>query len=134
MPGTVGCENSRIASTPLGLRTRFSSAKPASTLDRFRSAKAIVNAIEQRIRERQLQRITLNKAELRRFFFASSSIGRQKSIPTTGAAVFSKISMLKSPVPQPTSSTCASGASLALFFSPPSSPSDVDVRGQQVIQ
>ena len=39
--------------------------------------------------------------------FANFSIGRQKSMPVTSAAVFSNSSMLKSPVPQPTSRTRA---------------------------
>src|SRR5215211_3392222 len=103
-----GLENSSTATQPPGFKTLASSARPLSTLDRFRNPKAIVatsNVPSRKGRSNASPSIKRMRPEV--LPAAISNIGRQKSVPTTPAPVVSNNVSDKSPVPHATSRTRA---------------------------
>ena len=107
-PGIVGFENSSTATVPPVFKTRKSSRNPSSTFARLRKPKAMLTASNESSRNGSFNASPSMKgiALAASFRAALSSIGRQKSTPTTRAFSDSNNVMAKSPVPQATSSTC----------------------------
>src|SRR5829696_6526085 len=102
----AGLENSSTATQPPGFKTLESSARPLSTLDRFRNPNAIVatsNVPSRKGRSNASPSIKRTRPDV--LPAAISNIGRQKSVPTTPAPVVSNNVSDKSPVPQATSRT-----------------------------
>jgi len=104
--GFAGLENSSTATHPPGFKTLRSSAKPPATLARLRKPNAIVTTSNDSSRNGKLSASPSIKGIRSEVFLAAiSSIGRQKSVPTTLAPVISNNVSDKSPVPHATSST-----------------------------
>src|SRR6185503_13211243 len=104
----AGLENSSTATQPPGFTTRESSTRPLSTLDKLRNPNAIVaasNVPSRKGRSNASPSIKRMRPEI--LPAAISSIGRQKSVPTTPAPVISNNVIERSPVPQATSRTRA---------------------------
>jgi len=102
----AGLENSSTATQPPGFNTLRSSAKPPSTLARLRNPNAIVAASNEPSRNgRSNASPSIKGMRCAVLSAAICNIGRQKSVPTTLAPVFSNNVSAKSPVPQATSST-----------------------------
>ena len=100
----AGLENSSTATQPPGFKTRRSSAKPLSTLARLRKPNAIVTTSNVPSRNGNANASpSISGNSFGVLPAAISSIGRQKSAPTTLAPVFSNSVSDKSPVPQATS-------------------------------
>src|SRR6185369_1178109 len=110
----AGLENSSTATQPPGFNTLRSSAKPPSTLARLRNPNAIVTASNEPSRNGKASASPSIKGTRCAVLLAAiSNIGRQKSVPTTLAPVFSNNVRAKTPVPHATSSTRALPESLS---------------------